>query len=229
MLNTLLESSAGRRPNLFTTAVSAACHSLLIVTAIWFTARDGVARENTGSRVQRLAPYSPPRPEPAPATRSTPSAVAAAPVRLPQVLDIPSVIPEPIAGTGVADLRAIGSTSGDGLRATGPGASGDGITGRPLAASEVDEPAQPLAGSLVPDYPEPLRRAGVEGRAYIRFIVDTTGRVLASSVTVISATHELFTAAARTALSRARFNPARAGERLVQQLVEQRFSFRIRP
>jgi protein TonB len=85
---------------------------------------------------------------------------------------------------------------------------------------------QPL-GSLLPIYPEPLRRAGVEGVARVRFVVDTTGRVLANSVTVVSATHELFTAAARAAVLRARFKPARVGERIVQQLVEQQFSFRL--
>jgi hypothetical protein len=35
--------------------------------------------------------------------------------------------------------------------------------------------------------------------------------------------------AARTAVLLARFKPARVGERVVQQLVEQPFAFRIRP
>jgi TonB family protein len=146
------------------------------------------------------------------------------------VLDIPFVTPEPLPlpFSGPVESPPIGSATTDGLRPTGAN-SADGISDRPFAASEVDEPAQPLAGSLVPVYPEPLRRAGVEGGASIRFIVDTTGRVLAGSVTVISASHQLFTAAARTALLRARFKPARLSDRLVQQLVEQPFSFRIRP
>jgi TonB family protein len=227
VLKTLLESSARRRPNFFTTGVSAACHSLLIVAAIWFTARDGVAREKPDTRVQRLAPFAPTPSEPARVTRPNRVAVGAPSIRLPQVLDIPSVIPDPLPLGGLADPPPIGSPEGDGPAVTG----GDAATtsDRPLAASEVDEAAQPLAGSLVPIYPEPLRRASVERDARIRFIVDTTGRVLASSVTVVSASHELFTAAARAAVLRARFKPARVRERVVQQLVEQPFSFRIRP
>jgi TonB family protein len=62
---------------------------------------------------------------------------------------------------------------------------------------------------------EPLRRAGIEGAARIQFVVDTTGRVVAKSVTVLTATNDLFESAARAAVLRARFKPARVGKRAV--------------
>jgi protein TonB len=71
-----------------------------------------------------------------------------------------------------------------------------------------------------PRYPEPLRAAGIEGRAVLRFVVDTLGRVEGGSATVVQATHPAFGDAALAALPAMRFRPAEAGGRRVRQLVE---------
>jgi protein TonB len=44
---------------------------------------------------------------------------------------------------------------------------------------------------------------------------------------VLQPTHDLFAAAVRDALGRARFKPAEVGGHKVRQLVEQTFTFRI--
>jgi protein TonB len=57
--------------------------------------------------------------------------------------------------------------------------------------------------------------------------VDTLGKVEQGSFRALESTHDLFTAAVRDALMRARFTPAKAGGRKVRQLVEQTFTFSI--
>jgi len=59
-------------------------------------------------------------------------------------------------------------------------------------------------------------------------VVDTTGRVLASSVVVIAATHPGFVAAARHALLATLFRPAMVGGRTVQTRVRIPYAFAIR-
>lgn len=44
-----------------------------------------------------------------------------------------------------------------------------------------------------------LRQAGVQGRVVLEAVVDTTGRVVASSVQVVAATHPGFVAPVRQA------------------------------
>lgn len=84
-----------------------------------------------------------------------------------------------------------------------------------------------LTGPL-PVYPELLRRAGVQGQVLLEAVVDTTGRVLAPSISVISATNPGFVAPARQALVATLFRPARVGGRAVTMLVRVPFDFTIR-
>ena len=72
-----------------------------------------------------------------------------------------------------------------------------------------------------------LQSAGVEGDVRAQFVVDTLGRVEQGSFKALDTTHDLFAAAVREALGRARFKPAEAGGHRVRQLVEQTFTFRI--
>jgi protein TonB len=72
-----------------------------------------------------------------------------------------------------------------------------------------------------------LQSAGLEGDVRAQFVVDTLGRVEQGSFRVLQTSHDLFAAAVREALSRARFKPAEVGGRRVRQLVEQSFTFRI--
>ena len=92
---------------------------------------------------------------------------------------------------------------------------------------DVDVPARLQAGSGYPFYPDSLWEAGVEGRAVLEFVVDSTGSLIAETIRIVSTTHPLFAAAARDALLSAAFVPAmRRGQR-VAQLVQLPFVFRI--
>lgn len=84
-----------------------------------------------------------------------------------------------------------------------------------------------LTGPL-PVYPELLRQAGVQGQVVLEAVVDTTGRVQAASISVVSATHPGFVAPARQALVATLFRPARVGGRAVPMLVRVPFDFTIR-
>jgi len=79
-----------------------------------------------------------------------------------------------------------------------------------------------------PVYPELLRQAGVQGQVVLQALVDTTGRVLAASISVISATDAGFVAPARQALLATLFRPARVAGRAVPVLVRVPFDFTIR-
>jgi TonB family protein len=98
--------------------------------------------------------------------------------------------------------------------------------GRLTDAAEIVRSAQPVPVELVTDkprllnrdevvglllsyYPPVLRQAGVEGSALVQFVVDTSGRVIAKSVTVVSSTNPLFGDAAISVARRARFSPGR--------------------
>jgi outer membrane biosynthesis protein TonB len=60
-----------------------------------------------------------------------------------------------------------------------------------------------------------------------RFIVDTTGRVEPGSIVLETESNELFAAAVRKALERARFTPAEAAGKKVRIRMWQEFAFRI--
>ena len=99
--------------------------------------------------------------------------------------------------------------------------------GAPLTKDMVEWPVEAIPGTATPRYPSMLQSAGVEGSVRAQFVVDTLGRVEQGSFRALESTHDLFTAAVRDALSRARFKPAEVGGRRVRQLVEQSFSFSI--
>ena len=192
-----------------------------------------IVQSKTEGGVSWAEPPAPARmPEPthdrAP-TGATPSApsVPTAP-SLPAVDVLPDVIPPPAT---VDPLRGLGESFDRGLRGVtreGAGRSGRGIPvgDAPLDARYVDRAAVPL-GTLRPRYPEMLRAQGVGGRAVVRFVVDTLGRVEPGSVELVSATHPAFGEAALRAVPSFRFRPAEAGGRRVRQLVQLPFEFVI--
>ncbi|MET0397782.1 MAG: TonB family protein [Longimicrobiaceae bacterium] len=61
---------------------------------------------------------------------------------------------------------------------------------------------------LARTYPPLLRDAGVTGRADLKFVIDTNGRVVPSSITVVSATHEEFAEASTRVAAGMRFSSA---------------------
>ncbi|MES2180397.1 MAG: energy transducer TonB [Gemmatimonadota bacterium] len=94
---------------------------------------------------------------------------------------------------------------------------------------EVEEQVVRAEGSAAPAYPPDLMKAGTEGRAIARFVVDTTGRADLESVEIIRFTHQEFAESVRSAVPRMTFTPARVDGHKVRQAVEQTFDFKIVP
>ena len=109
----------------------------------------------------------------------------------------------------------------------GPG-SGSRASGDDGVYRTVDVMAVPDARNPAPVYPSMLRDAGVEGSISAQFVVDSTGRVAASSVTFLGGGNALFEQSVRRALEAARFSPALVDGRAVRVLMAQTFAFRLR-
>ena len=231
----LPESQRVRQRTLGGTTASVGLHVATIALAVVATARGPAPAAATPAKpapvVYRVARPEPVRVASGP-TRggATPTSPARRTTALPIVapIDVPSDLPPltlPSAGAAVsgpgipAPDFAGGAVRGD---AEGGPSGGDG----PLAAHLVDRAAVARV-TVTPRYPETLRARALEGEVAARFVVDSTGRVAPGSFAVLSATHELFADAVRSALERTRFAPAERGGRPVAQLVEQRFTFRL--
>jgi TonB family protein len=76
-------------------------------------------------------------------------------------------------------------------------------------------------------YPDMLRSANVEGEVLAQFVVDTLGIADMSQFKVLKSTHDLFTAAVRSALPAMRFSPAELDGHKVKQLVQMPFQFNL--
>lgn len=92
---------------------------------------------------------------------------------------------------------------------------------------QIENPAVLLDGNRMPEYPPALRAAGQEGEVQAQFVVNTDGRVVASTFKVLKSTAPEFTEAVRVAVLEWRFSPARVGGRVVKQLVQRPFIFKL--
>jgi protein TonB len=151
-----------------------------------------------------------------------------APREAPPVVDISTDIlpgiPEPGIMTGLMEPTFDSTRVSSGGTPTGsPNVSGDA----PRLENQVEKAVIAVPGTATPRYPSMLQSAGLEGDVRAQFVVDTLGRVEQGSIRTLESTHDLFAAAVREALGRARFEPAEAGGHRVRQLVEQTFTFRI--
>lgn len=140
----------------------------------------------------------------------------------------PPVLPAPSLPTSPTE---VGLPSGI-LNAspTLPGAPtgrGGGSTDDPREEYAVDRTPRLLGGAPVPSYPVALRRAGIEGRVIVQFVVDTLGRVEQENVEMLEVAHPLFATAVREALVRYRFTPGEAAGRRVRTRVQVPFDFRL--
>lgn len=227
-----IASSSPRRRWSGGALVSCAVHLLLVAGAVAATSGPPAPRDRPVERTitfhDRTQPPSPvvePRQH---ATGSTsPAPVGEVSIPAP-VIEIPTGLPDVDLSASMprAEEWATGDASGGrSSPGTGSGAAGGGA----LAVWQVEQPAMAAPGSPAPRYPDGLRAAGVEGEAVVAFVVDTTGRVDPSTITVLRATHALFAAAVRQALPTMRFIPAEVDRRKVRQLVQQPFVFAISP
>jgi protein TonB len=144
------------------------------------------------------------------------------PDKIPPVVPGPVLLEEPVVSWD--SLLAGPNDMGPGRDAgpaTGATPDGDGVF------RTVDVMAEPDPRNPAPDYPSMLRNAGVEGTVSAQFVVDTTGRVAASSIAFAQGGNALFQRSVRRALEAARFRPALVNGRAVRVLMAQAFQFRL--
>jgi periplasmic protein TonB len=240
MLNTLLESSAPRQRRCWSSFISISVHTAIIAGAVVATASARTERPVPtavpDSSIIYIDPGEIPRPDQASGpgrregyhrrsgTAETPR-VPREPVivwngrtgPVPEVdLDPGKLIGDPL-GTH-RDRACFG-----GCRA---GVAPDSSDTGPRTAATVERIAV-LLTKPQPRYPEALRGAGIGGRVFAQFVVDTVGRVEPSSIVIREATHDLFANAVRAILPSLRFRAAEAGGHKVRMLVELPFEFRL--
>jgi len=144
--------------------------------------------------------------------------------------------PDPLTFVSPVDLRSISVPST--LQTVAPMQSFSPLYSGPLSSSATGQPgglnslvteeyAEVLTGPL-PIYPELLRQGGVQGTVVLEAVVDTTGRVLAPTITVVLATDPGFVAPARQALLATLFRPTTIGGKAVQTRVRIPYEFAIR-
>ena len=76
-------------------------------------------------------------------------------------------------------------------------------------------------------YPKDLKRAGVEGRVMVEFILDTVGRAEPQSVTIAETTNSGFNRSAEDFVLAAQFRPGRVGGRAVRVLMRLPIEFNM--
>jgi TonB family protein len=97
----------------------------------------------------------------------------------------------------------------------------------PLALTIQELPdRQPQATkTATPGYPEVLKRAGIQGEAFITLSIDATGKV--DSASVLRATHEGFGQAAKAAAMKWEFSPALRNGKPIRSDVVVPFKFKL--
>jgi protein TonB len=234
VFNNLIESKPKKERSLAATVVSGIFHGAVIVLSVYATA--GAVTEDDEPVVQKvdfveIKKDEPPPPEEKPPP--PPDIVAAPPPPqgfqvLAAPVNIPDVIPEIDLSkklTNEADFSGKGVAGG--IAAGVVGGTAPVNQDQAYFDFQVEKPVAPVPGSGTPSYPDILRSSSVEGQVLAQFTVDTLGRVEIPSFTVISSTHDLFTAAVKNALPRMRFLPAEIGGRKVKQRVQQPFVFNL--
>ncbi|HZS57831.1 MAG TPA: TonB family protein [Gemmatimonadaceae bacterium] len=92
---------------------------------------------------------------------------------------------------------------------------------------QVQRNATLIPRTRVPEYPESQRSGGVEGDVQARFVVDSTGRVDAQSISILAKKNSAFENAVRVGLRQSRFQPAQVGGRNVPEVVDMGIQFRL--
>lgn len=227
MFNNLLESKAKKQKSPGGMAVSVIMHVLIIALAIQATLNAGQKKEKREEKVDfvEVKKDAPPPPKEKP-----PEVQVAPPPKGFQTLTAPVNIPDVLPDidlskkvTNEADFTGKGQAGGRDKGVVGAAP----VENQTYFEYQVEKPVMAVPGSPSPRYPDILKSAGVEGEVIVSFQVDTTGRAIPSTLTIMKSTHELFAAAVRTALPSMRFLPAEIGGKKVRQLVQQPFVFNI--
>jgi protein TonB len=240
MLDILVASGAGRelRPGWLTT--SGLTHATVITLAVLAT-RGALEqpRMRPDSAILLYVPRpdpEPPPPEVKPAPAPAAVVIAEPPPKGFQTVaaptDIPTIIPpvdltqrpldpRDFTGRGVEGGIAAGVVGGTAKVDAADGL--DAIYEASTSDSRFEQAV--MVSKLVLRYPPALQAAGMDGRVTLEFVIDTAGRVEPASLRVLESTHPAFEAAAREALVRASFRPARLGPQPVRQLTRQAIRF----
>ena len=95
-----------------------------------------------------------------------------------------------------------------------------------FTSTEVDVQARPDSSDLIrPLYPDSLHDKAVPGRVLVEFVVDLRGDVNMETFNIVTATHPAFGESVRRAVKDQRYRPALRKGNVVQQVVQQPFSF----
>ncbi len=233
MFQTLIESRSTRTRSFSGSMISIAAHAGIVGALVVATAQATVPRTAERRETEVKFTVAPPKLPPAVPVEKrvytvAPVAKGFAVLRPP--IDIPTSLPAidlTLPPTDLNNYTGVGKPGGIG--AGMQGATGVAPTeGTVFLESQVEKPVMMLPGTSGPTYPESLRAAGIEGHVMAQFVVDTTGRVDLSSITIVESENPLFSAAVRSALSRTRYLPAEAHGGRVAQLVQQSFQFTVR-
>jgi len=226
LFNNLLESKAKKQKSPGGMAVSVIMHVLIIALAIQATLNAGQKKEKREEKVDFVEVK---KDEPPPPKEKPPEVQVAPPPKGFQTLTAPVNIPDVLPDidlskkvTNEADFTGKGQAGGRDKGVVGAAP----VENQTYFEYQVEKPVMAINGPG-PRYPDILKSAGVEGEVVLSFVVDTTGRIDLTKVTVLKSTHELFLAAVKTALPGMRFLPAEVGGKKVKQLVQQPFAFNI--
>jgi len=231
MLTKLLESRAHQARYTHFMVASATVHILLIYAATSATVITAKAKQES---LDPVVLHWVPMPKPANAPRvALPNEIARLASALPRrsfnvPVEIPTSLPSidltPVAVDPSEFTRGPSGAPVTNDRSTNASPVGDGR--RAYDASEVETAVTSL-GNTIPDYPPALRANGLEGKVTAEFVVTELGRADVASLRIISASNDAFVESIRRALPRMRFSPAIIGNRVVAQLVQQQFVFRL--
>ncbi len=140
-------------------------------------------------------------------------------------MNTPNSVSKSVRRLGLALLLPLGWTagaSGEEKKATPPAAE---AKVQVFDLAEVDQ--APVASyKQRPRYPTDMRRAGIQGKAVIRFVVDSEGKV--HDARVVEATHPDFGKAAATAVSGWKFKPGIKDGRPVNTRMQTPIMFTIK-
>jgi protein TonB len=216
------------------TVMSTVVHAILIVAAVFVTNKTGEAIQEIADDTTMIfltQEQDEPEPEPEPDEPPPQQIVNLNPPpkgfqTLNAPIDIPTDIP-PIDLSERFDPRDFSGVGVEGGIFSGvEGGTGPVDLTQTFLEAAVDEPPERIAGPN-PRYPEMLRQAGVEGSVTLSFVIDTTGRVEANSIEIISSTNRAFETPARDVILRSTYRPGRVRGTPVRVLVQTSVAFNI--
>ncbi len=90
---------------------------------------------------------------------------------------------------------------------------------------KVEVKPEPI-NAPVPDYPDLARKAGIEGKAVVKMLVDIDGSVIEVQI-LKSSGNQMLDEAAIAAARRSKFTPAKQRDKLVRVWVSKPFDFKL--